>query len=42
LDTPPLKLRDAVKHAGEDKRFLLSEQLLNVGYKEEKTIANRI
>jgi len=31
LDTPPLKLLDAVKHAVEDKRFFLSEQLLNVG-----------
>jgi len=32
LDTPPLKLLDAVKHSVEDKRFFLSEQLLNVGY----------
>jgi hypothetical protein len=31
LDTPPLKLLDAVKHSVEDKRFFLSEQLLNVG-----------
>jgi hypothetical protein len=31
LDTPPLKLLDAAKHSGEDKRFFLSEQLLNVG-----------
>jgi len=32
LDIPPLKLLDAVKHSVEDKRFFLSEQLLNVGY----------
>jgi hypothetical protein len=35
LDTPPLKLLDAVKHSVEDKRFFLSEQLLNVGCREE-------
>jgi hypothetical protein len=31
LGNPPLKLRDAVKHAAEGKRFFLSEHLLNVG-----------
>jgi hypothetical protein len=31
VDNPPLKLREAGKHAAEDKRFFLSEHLLNVG-----------
>jgi hypothetical protein len=35
LATPPLKLLDAVKHSREDKRFFLSEQLLNVGTGKE-------
>src|SRR6476660_8484759 len=45
LDTPPLKLLDAVKHSVEDKRFFLSEQLLNVGNKtqiEEYSVKNNI
>jgi hypothetical protein len=32
VDHPPLKLLDAVKQSVEDKRFFLSEHLLNVGY----------
>jgi len=31
LDHSPLKLLDTGKHATEDKRFFLSEHLLNVG-----------
>jgi len=31
LDHSPLKLLDTSKHATEDKRFFLSEHLLNVG-----------
>jgi hypothetical protein len=34
-DHPPLKLLDAVKRSAEDKRFFLSEHLLNVGIKIE-------
>jgi len=37
LDHSPLKLLDTGKHATEDKRFFLSEHLLNVGYCIKKT-----
>jgi len=42
LDIPPLKLLDAVKHSVEDKRFFLSEQLLNVGERIDFQILQQI
>jgi hypothetical protein len=38
LDHSPLKLLDTGKHATEDKRFFLSEHLLNVGLSRRNLI----